>query len=345
MTVRSFNDFDPLEEIIVGSARDYAIPLLDVSSRHFFDPPGGAADERVEAAHLTRIIEETEEDLACFAETLERLGVTVRRPEPGGQGQMLAMPGWETCSNHALMPRDCLLVVGSTIIEAPMPVRARYAETFPFRGLLRDYFAAGARWIAAPRPRLFSATYRYAGETPVLAEEEPLFDAANIIRAGTDIFYNLSNTGNHLGREWLARVLGAEFTVHEIAISADHVGTTLHLLRPGVLLANAHRLKPGDIPAPLRTWKTLWVDDVADDGFGLGWPRASAWIGMNVVSVDHETVIVPASQASLIRLLEKEGFNAVPVPYRHGRTFGGGFHCCSLDVRRRGDLVTYLNRG
>jgi Kef-type K+ transport system membrane component KefB len=26
-----------------------------------------------------------------------------------------------------------------------------------------------------------------------------------------------------------------------------------------------------------------------------------------------------------------------------GLSTGGGFHCCNLDVRRRGDLVTYLN--
>ena len=114
-------------------------------------------------------------------------------------------------------------------------------------------------------------------------------------------------------------------------------------MRDGVLLANASRLRPDDIPAPLRGWRTMWLEETADDGFGLGWPRASTWIGMNIVSADHETVIVPAAQAPLIRLLEKAGFTVVPVPFRHGRTFGGGFHCCSLDVRRRGGLISYLD--
>ncbi|MEU5881904.1 glycine amidinotransferase [Spirillospora sp. NPDC047279] len=347
--VSSYNDFDPLEEIVVGTANGYHLPAVDTSLRHFFQIRDGGPElaERVDAARLARVVEETEEDLAAFSAALIELGVRVRRPEPWaaptGLGEPVALPGWESTANHALMPRDCLLVVGSTVIEAPMPVRARYAETFPFRELLIEYFAAGARWLAAPRPQLADDTYRYAPDgRPVLAETEPLFDAANVIRCGTDLFFNVSNTGNRLAARWLARALGDGFTVHEIEISDDHVGTTLHLLRPGLLLANAGRLGPGDVPAPLRSWKTLWFDEPADDGHGLDWPRASTWIGMNVVSVDRETVIVPEAQTGLMRLLEKEGLTVVPVPYRHGRTFGGGFHCCSLDVRRRGVLESYV---
>jgi N-dimethylarginine dimethylaminohydrolase len=222
-------------------------------------------------------------------------------------------------------------------------MRARYAETFPYRGLLREYFASGAGWLAAPRPRLPDETYQYdeAG-IPVLGELEPLFDAANIIRCGRDLFYNVSNTGNRLGAAWLARILGPDYHVHEMAICGDHVGTTLHVLKPGVLLANAGRLNPDSIPGPLRGWKTLWFDDPQDDGFGFGWPRASTWIGMNILSVDEETVIVPQAQAGLAKLLESAGFTVILVPYRHGRTFGGGFHCCTLDVRRVGELTSYL---
>jgi N-dimethylarginine dimethylaminohydrolase len=342
MTVSSYNDFDPLEEIIIGTARGYHLPPADSSLRHFFQIDDDTTDP-AEVRLLDRAVSEAEEDLNAFAETLTGLGVTVRRPDPAGLGDPVAMPGWTAEASHALMPRDCLLVIGSTVIEAPMPVRARYAETFPYRDLLSEYFEGGARWLAAPRPRLAESTYRYTDEGPVLAEHEPLFDAANMIRCGTDVFFNVSNTGNRFGARWLARVLGDAYTVHEISICDDHVGTTLQLLKPGVLLANAGRLRPDDIPAPLRTWKTLWFSEPADDGYALAWPRASTWIGMNIVSVDRDTIIVPAAQIGLMRLLEKEGFSTIPLPYRHGRTFGGGFHCCSLDVRRRGPLESFLS--
>lgn len=339
--VRSYTDFAQLEEIVVGSAANLHVPPVDISQRHFF----GLEPDHVDAAapaDLARAIAEADEDLETLGRTLESFGVKVRRPEPADHSRPLSLLEWRTTAGHALMPRDCLLVIGETIIEAPMPVRSRYAETFPFRSLLREYFESGALWLAAPKPQLPDSTYRFTPEGAVLDELEPLFDAANMIRCGRDVFVNISNTANRIGARWLARVLGPQFRVHEIAICDDHVGTTIHLLKPGVLLANAGRLGPGDIPAPLRGWKTLWFDEPEDDGFALDWARASTWIGMNILSVNEETVIVPDKQTGLARLLEKEGFTVVPVPYRHGRTFGGGFHCCSLDVRRQGGLESYL---
>jgi N-dimethylarginine dimethylaminohydrolase len=340
--VSSYTDFGLLEEIVLGTATGYHLPPAEVSYRHFF---GLGPDDPVDpedAGALARAVAETEEDLAAFAEVLTGAGVSVRRPEPLDQSAAIALPGWQTTANHALMPRDCLLVVGDTVIEAPMPVRSRYAETFALRGLLREWFQSGAHWVGAPRPQLPDETYLFPDGELVLAEREPLFDAANVLRLGTDLFFNVSNTGNRIGARWLARVLGPQFRVHEISVCDDHLGTTLQVLRPGVLLANAGRLDDDMIPEPLRRWKIVWFDEPEDDGYALRWPRASVWIGMNVVCLDEDTIVVPARQTGLARLLEKEGFTTVPVPYRHGRTFGGGFHCCSLDVRRRDEAVSYL---
>jgi N-dimethylarginine dimethylaminohydrolase len=36
----------------------------------------------------------------------------------------------------------------------------------------------------------------------------------------------------------------------------------------------------------------------------------------------------------LIRLLEAEGFEVIPVPFRHARTLGGAAHCVTLDLER-----------
>lgn len=340
--VCSFNDFNQLEEIVLGTARNYHLPPVDISLRHFFEPPPGHEDEQVSTGKLNRLVEETEEDMQTLTDALTGLGVIVRRPEAADHGRTISLLDWSTTATHALMPRDCLLVIGETIIEAPMPVRSRYTEIFPYRTLLREYFESGANWFAAPRPQLLADNYKFTSTGPVLAETEPLFDAANVIRLGSDVFFNVSNTGNRFGATWLSKVLGADFRVHEISICSDHIGTTLHVLRPGVLLANAGRLRPNDIPDQMRTWKCIWFDNPRDDGFGLSWPRASAWIGMNILSINEDTVIVPSAQEGLAHMLEKEGFTTIQVPYRHGRTFGGGFHCCTLDVRRQGSLESYL---
>jgi N-dimethylarginine dimethylaminohydrolase len=175
-----------------------------------------------------------------------------------------------------------------------------------------------------------------------LANYEPLFDAANILRCGTDLFYNVSNSGNLRGAEWLHRTLGSDFTVHQMSICSDHVGTTLHILRPGLSLANSARLTREALPAALRGWDVRWVDEPRDDGYAFSWPPAFVWVGMNILALDATTVVVPAGQPELCTMLEGAGVTPVPVRFRHGRTFGGGLHCCSLDTSRRGPLQKYV---
>lgn len=342
-SVWSVNDWDPLEEIILGTARGLSVPPVDVSVRHFFEPPESAELEKVDGAVLQRVVEETEEDFAELAELLTAAGVRVRRPDRLPPDQRFATLNWESVAMHALMPRDCLLVIEDHVIEAPMPMRARFFETAPFRRLLAEYFDAGARWLSAPKPLLPDETYVSRPGESVVAELEPLFDAANLLRCGLDIFYNVSNTGNRHGARWLRRVLGERFRVHEVSVCSDHLGTTLQVLRPGLLLANSERLSADSIPEPLRSWRTIWVERPEDDGFAFDWPRASVWVGMNVLAISPDQVVVPSNQTALIRQLEAAGLTVAPARFRHGRTFGGGFHCCSLDVRRRrNETVSYL---
>ncbi|WAZ21822.1 inosamine-phosphate amidinotransferase 1 [Streptomyces cinnabarinus] len=340
--VWSTNDWDPLEEIVLGTAQGLTPPPVDDSVRHFFEPPADAHLERIGADTLKRVVEETEEDFADLTEILQQAGVTVRRPEPPRPDQAFATPNWSTVAMHALMPRDCLLVIGDKVIEAPMAMRARFFETMPFRRLLGEYFDDGATWLAAPKPELADSTYVYEPGHSVVGENEPLFDGANTLRCGRDVFFNVSNTGNRKGAEWLRRALGPEYRVHEMSICSDHVGTTLHILRPGLLLANSARLSEDSIPEQLRGWKTLWVDEPEDDGYAFSWPRASVWIGMNILALGPDRVIVPANQERVMRQLESVGIEPVPARFRHGRTFGGGFHCCSLDTRRTGELADHL---
>ena len=340
--VWSSNCWDPLEEIILGSAQGLTLPPVDESLQHFFEPPADADSEVVSPDDMKRVVEETEEDFAALAEILTSAGVTVRRPDPLTPNTHYSSPDWASVATHALMPRDCLLVVGDKIIEAPMSMRARYFETWPLRNLLREYFDSGAVWLSAPKPQLPNETYVYEPGKSVVADLEPLFDAANILRCGKDLFFNVSNTGNPRGAEWLRRVLGDEYRVHEMSLCTDHVGTTIHILRPGLILANSERLDRDKLPEQLQNWDIIWVDPPEDDSFAFSWPRASIWVGMNIIALSPERIVVPSNQEQLARQLEKHGIEPIMATFRHGRTFGGGFHCCSLDVRRRGEIGEYL---
>jgi N-dimethylarginine dimethylaminohydrolase len=56
-----------------------------------------------------------------------------------------------------------------------------------------------------------------------------------------------------------------------------------------------------------------------------------------MLAVNQKTVIVDEIQTDLIKLLEKKNFTVVPLPLRHSRTLGGGFHCVTLDLWREDD--------
>jgi glycine amidinotransferase/scyllo-inosamine-4-phosphate amidinotransferase 1 len=65
------------------------------------------------------------------------------------------------------------------------------------------------------------------------------------------------------------------------------------------------------------------------------YPYASKWIGLNMLVLDPETVIVDVAQTGLIDILENWNFTVIPLTLKHSRTLGGGFHCTTLDTRRK----------
>ncbi|GKW40919.1 hypothetical protein LOZ86_08345 [Pectobacterium parvum] len=340
--INSYSDWGKLEEIILGSPENLTLPDLDISSRHFFDLQDDFRQEKNAEFVIAKVKQEMEEDFQELTSILQRFGVTVRRPEAIKLDAECVSPHWKSQQSHALMPRDCLLVLGDTLIEAPMPSRNRYFESQSFRKIARDYFSKGGKWLSAPRPVLTDDTYLWDDAVPYLAENDPLFDAANILRCGKDVFFNISNSGNRAGFEWLERTFGDKFNFYPMSICSDHVGTTLQLLRPGLALVNGSRMKAADIPQQLRNWELVFFNEPVDIGHAFDWARASVWISMNVLSIDEKTVIVEKNQHKLAELLDRCGMEIIPASFRHGRTVGGGFHCCSLDVRRQGSSESYV---
>jgi scyllo-inosamine-4-phosphate amidinotransferase 1 len=342
--VNSYNEWDPLEEIVVGSAIGARISRADRSLHavHFSDCTG---PEEIPCGPFARdVIERTEEELASLCEELEALGVVVRRPDPHDVDAVLATPDWETDGFYEYCPRDSILVVGDLMIEAPMPARGKHLKALSLRTLELEYFASGARWIAAPRPRLrddlFDPT-RPSGQR--LLEHEPVFDAANLVRVGTDLVYYVSDSGNELGAQWLQSTLGPDFRVHicrDLDVG-DHIDTTIVPLRPGLVLLNPARIDDSKLPPFLRSWDKVWCPELVDTQVPGTLSFSSVWIGMNILVVRPDLAIVDRRQPALIAALEAHGVDVLPLQLTYDRLIGGGFHCATLDIRRAGDLESY----
>jgi glycine amidinotransferase len=352
----SHNEWDPLEEVLVGHALGAVDPAYE-PARAPYHPPGSPERDHRGAPFPAEAVERAQRQLDGLADRLEKEGVTVRRPDPLRHDTSFATPDFAVPYGHAqACPRDVLLVVGDQVIEVPMAHRARFFEYRPYRRLLKDYFRSGARWVAAPRPQLTDELYvpGYSTEDqpydfaahPSLTEFEPCFDAASIARCGRDLFWQPDIMMNQFGADWLARHLGPEYRLHKVEFHdryPQHIDTTLVPLRPGLAMVNPGRPFKDGMAEFFR--RAGWRLVEAVPSVRTGEPSArdvSNWISMNVLSLDPDTVVVEAAEQPLAELLTSLGLDVVPVEFDGVFQFGGSFHCCTLDVRRTGGLESYF---
>ena len=350
--VCSHNEWDPLEEVIVGRA-DYAcLPeyidpddycCADVTDvGELMDMLGIQPDSTYSTKRITAANRRFEE----MARLLTAEGVTVRRPESFAFSKQYSTPHWAVnCGYNSCNPRDLFLVIGETILETPMSSRERYFESWAYKPLLKEYFRAGARWVAAPKPELADALYDpdFTDGPFSITEFEPCFDAADFVRCGRDIVGQLSEVTNRSGVEWLQRFLGDDYRVSLISSRDDcafHIDTTIVPLAPGRVLVNPDFLDRASIPEAIRHWEFLEAPEPAPYPHSVR-GFVSNWISMNMVSIDPQRMLVDARQEPLIAALKGWGFDPIPFDASPLYAFGGGFHCVTLDVRRRGILESY----
>lgn len=367
--VQSYNEWDPLEEVIVGTIEGVTVPVLThemkalVRSEYwdFFRAHGGQQ-------YPPHLVEKAAKALDRLQQVLEGEGVTVVRPEAVDYGEKLVQtPYFSSAGFFNADVRDVLMVVGDELIEAPMSQRCRAFESLRYKSILQNYFERGARWTAAPKPRLWDALYDWdypeedlahsgQSESPenlatvqvrfMINESEPCFDAADFTRFGTDILAQQSHVTNRLGIEWLARHLGPDFNVRTVKFqdpSPLHMDATLVPIGEGRALLHPDRpIQSPEISAMFQRngWEFFTPPPgVADAIFHL----STRWLSMNLLVLDPERVLVESSEEPTIRFLKNIGVKPIPVDFKDHYIFGGGLHCATLDVRRRGTLKRYFD--
>jgi len=302
MKIHSYNEWETLREVYVGIA-DYANWPSDdlVFQKEMADapwretpPPSGAVPQWV--------IDETNEDLDTLVDILVQHNVKVNRPKPfdfQSEGGM-----------HNYCPRDRYFIAGDTIVDPAMMIPARDMEHRSYSDMLNGN------------------TVKYMPRN-----EGMILDAANICRLGNTWLMLESASGNQPAYNWMCEqfpTINIELTNFYAGV---HIDSTISLLNEGTALVNSARVNSDNLPKCLKDWDILWVDKVEARNF-YSYPYASAWIGVNVLSIDSSTVIVDKIQTGIITMLEKKGFTVIPHELRHSRTLGGGYHCVTLDTWR-----------
>ena len=302
--LNSHNEWDPLKEVIVGSATNAHWPKdcsafrnLEKTTKWTMSPvPSGPIE--------SWIVKEANEDLDVLSKTLESLGVEVHRPRD------LDFESFDGMYNYC--PRDRALIIGDKVVDAPMlyPTRKKEIEA------IAEYLS---------------------GTVISCVDSSVTFDAANICRLGKDLLYLVSDSGNHAGGQWLQNILGDEYNVHilENIYSGVHIDSTISPVREGLVVLNADRINESNVPDPLKSWDKIWIhgDQLYEQQF-CHYPYASKYIGLNFLTVNPTTVICDTKQTYLRTQLERYNVTTIGVDLRHSRTLGGGHHCVTLDLVR-----------
>jgi len=141
--VNSHNEWDPLEEVIVGRVEGATIPEWHVSGKAVWPNKWWEMYKTQSGQPFPKeLMEAAAKELDYLAEVLRGEGVIVRRPEArtGDFDKPVETPDFRSKSQLSAMPRDVLIVFGNEILEAPMAWRSRFFEYRPYRKLIKEYF-------------------------------------------------------------------------------------------------------------------------------------------------------------------------------------------------------------
>jgi len=372
MKVNAWTQWGKLKTVVVGKA--------DFSCFQPEEPAfKGKINNKTIAAELDwpiggkkqNIIDKANKQLDNLATILADLGIKVLRPTPINFRKEIKTPNWQVSNMFCCVcPRDVMITIGNSIIEATMSKRGRFFEYLAYKDIMYTLwdFDNSMRWKAAPKPSMNSSMYwenywsKFDGfDTKskeeqykllhdykyVLNESEIAFDAADITRCGRDIFVQHSMTTNLKAIEWLRRELAGLVRVHVLRSPYDkepsHIDCTFIPLRPprdgqkGIVLTNPQRPILEEDSKIFKDNNWVFIESPMPNKTNYPMPpfcSSSEWLSMNLLSIDEDTVIVEEGENDLHNLLEELKFKVIKIPYRHVFEFGGSIHCSTWDIER-----------
>jgi len=383
--VNSWNEWDPLKRVIIGRPEGTNVPAPEPA--WWYNRPEGGYPLPSYGPFPQEMVDKANEQMDNFVKILEKRGVVVDRVElhPSMLDRRpVSTPDWTQLNQHGVNNvRDVFLCHGNMIIEATTSRRSRWYEYLNLRPIFERYFKEDSEflWVSAPKPRLtdesYVRNYYYYFDNVWTAEEkkqrlyewkfqltekEPLWDAADAMRFGKDIFHQASCVTNRGGMDWLKRFFGAMgYRVHMVQFDTPddperpdnyhpwHIDVNLVPLRPGLAVYN-----PDWKPRTKELWELFKKNDWElipaarpvyvhkNKVYLTGLYEKKSWISMNTFSIDPKTVCVEAHETAYMEQLDKLGFEVIPIPYEAVIPFGGALHCTTLDVYREGSCEDYF---
>ena len=341
-TVHAEDEWSQLQAVIVGRADHSCFPN---EPRHMIEatmPEQFHAEFKAGNPFPSDIVQKANEELDQFVNILQGEGIQVYRPE---------IVDWAKAGGYtAAMPRDGLLTVGNSIIEACFSWGCRKHEIdLAFSETLHQ-LANDPSVSVIRAPKILDSDTIYDGrgmksdnaDEWAINDSRPAFDAADFMRFGRVLIGQLSNVTNMKGVAYLRSVIPLGYEVQLLEVNdphAMHIDATILPLRHGLLVYNPHRVTE----ASLRKHSILesWV--IEPYPF-VPTPRAqpplfmtSAWLSLNVLSISEQKVVVEAQDGDFSNWVKQFGIQPILCPFQHVNSLGGSFHCATVDLVRSCD--------
>jgi N-dimethylarginine dimethylaminohydrolase len=196
-----------------------------------------------------------------------------------------------------------------------MRIPCRRREVFGLRPILRTMASRGFDWISAPTP------------PPTEPGEDDVFlEGGDVLIDGSNIYVGVSGcASNERGATWLQSALGAEYTVHIVALQPDvlHLDCAMGLVRPDLGLCCFEELA-GALPAPLERYE--YIDVTRDE---------AARLAANGCPLDERTLLVAQGNERVEEELRRRRVDVITVPYDGPVALGGALRCSHHPIWRQ----------
>ncbi|TAQ87330.1 hypothetical protein B7494_g4355 [Chlorociboria aeruginascens] len=339
--VSADTEWEPLRSVIVGHAENSCFPYAPPHMIKATMPEEYFKEFRPNHPFPAEILERAEEELTQFVSILQQHGVRVYRPK---------IEDWSKVGGYtAAMPRDGLLTVGHTIIEACFAWECRHQEIELSYANILDELEKDSSVTVVRAPIVARPDSLYDGVQGstngvhewAINNSRPAFDAADFLRFGKTIIGQFSNVTNQKGVEYLQNAVPEGYIVEILDVTdehAMHIDATLLPLRDGLLIYNPERVSEAALRRHkiFQNWELhAYPHPPTPRKFP---PRymTSGWISMNVLSLDEKTVVVEAGDKEFAEYIKKFGMEPIMCPFQHVNSIGGSFHCATVDLVREG---------
>lgn len=339
-SVQADNEWSPLKSVIVGRAGISCFPYAPAEMTEATMPSEHVSSFKPKNLFPPELIAKAEAELDMFTSILEAEGIKVYRPPK--DIDWLAEGGYT-----GAMPRDGLMSVGNTLIEACFAWPSRNNEIeIAFTPILHQ-LALDHRVTIVRRPKSsFAETLLEDDGTKndrwVINNSRPAFDTADFMRFGTCLIGQYSHVTNQAGVDYVKSHLPQGYKIEMIEVNdpnAMHIDATILPLRDGLCVYNPKKVTEAALRkhAVLADWDLRPYPFIPKDRVDPPLYMTSPWLCLNALVLDGEKVVVEASDLDTLKWYESLGMKCIPCPFQHVNSIGGSFHCATVDLVRQED--------